>query len=285
MLKEIIVTGSSVEEAIEKGLEQLNVTKDRCDIEILAEAKKSFFFGRIKEEAKVKMSVKESVKVSVTNPESPILKVEKENNNEAKLDSAVEYVTSILSKMQIEATIETTVNEDGAIITIVGENLGLLIGRHGETLDSLQYLTSLVCNRIEGSYFRITIDCGKYRDKREDALQELAKKISLKVKKSGRSQMLEPMNPYERRIIHAAVSEIDGVTSKSKGDEPNRRIIIISTSKSRPNYHKDSNTRKKPDYQKPTKQPQKPERTMEQILKGDADDTAKKTKLYSKVEL
>ena len=180
-------------------------------------------------------------------------------------------------------TIDVEMKEDSAILTLVGENLGILIGRHGETLDALQYLTSLVCNRVEGSYFRITLDCGNYREKREEALKELAKKISVKVKRTGRSQTLEPMNPYERRIIHAVLTDIDGVTSKSKGEEPYRRVVVISTNRNRGgnnSYHGNRNRGGNNNYQR-----RKPEKTMEEILKAERSEAEKKAKLYSKIEL
>jgi spoIIIJ-associated protein len=126
---------------------------------------------------------------------------------------------------------------DNVTFTFEGEDIGVLIGHHGETLDSLQYLVGLASNRRkEGNYCRITLDGGSYREKRAETLKELAKKIGEKVKRTGRSQMLEPMNPYERRIIHAVVSEIPGVYSKSKGEDPNRRVIIISENP-RPNHY------------------------------------------------
>jgi len=172
--------------------------------------------------------------------------------------------------------------EDGAVITFDGEGMAVLIGHHGETLDSLQYLVALTCNRVEGEYYRITLDCGNYREKREITLQGLAQRIADKVKKTGRSQLLEPMNPYERRIIHAVVSDIEGVYSKSKGDEPNRRVVILSDKPARPPFRKNTNT--KEDF---NKKPyvHKPERTMEEILKNDFKEKEEKADLYSKIEI
>lgn len=125
-------------------------------------------------------------------------------------------------------------------MTLTGDGLGVLIGRRGETLDALQYLSGLVANRMEGEYFRITIDSGNYREKRERTLELLAKKLSSQVLKNGRSMTLEPMNPYERRIIHATVQNIDGVSSSSIGEEPNRRVVISSANSRRPFPPKDS---------------------------------------------
>lgn len=286
-----------MEEALAKAYVELDVRADQCEVEVIDKPKKSLF-GKIKVEAKVKVTVKESIPAPAekesaekqdTNqetvnqePVSQVVASGKENHNEEKLTAALNYLKEILNVMGLQQVeIKTEKKEDCAVLTLEGEDLGVLIGRHGETLDALQYLTSLVCNRVEGSYFRITLDCGNYREKREEALKELAKKISAKVKRTGRSQMLEPMNPYERRIIHAVLSDVDGVTSKSKGDEPNRRIMIIPTNRTKGGYGKGGN---RSSYHKSSK-PRQPERTMEEILKSEMAEEEKNTKLYSKIEL
>ena len=121
--------------------------------------------------------------------------------------------------------------ENGISLEINGDGFADMIGAKGELLDSLQYLASLVCNKVDREYFRITTDSNGFRERRKKQLEELAAKIANNVKKSGRSSALEPMNPYERRIIHAAVSEVEGVTSKSVGEEPYRKVVISSTEK------------------------------------------------------
>lgn len=145
---------------------------------------------------------------------------------EGKAKAACEYVKAVLLEMGVDAKITVAQNDNGVIIRLSGDGLGVVIGRRGETLDALQYLTGLVANRCEGDYLRVTIDTGNYREKRERTLQQLARKLSASALRSGRSSMLEPMNPYERRIIHSTVSQIEGVTSSSIGEEPNRRVVI-----------------------------------------------------------
>lgn len=145
---------------------------------------------------------------------------------EGKAKAACEYVKAVLLEMGVDAKITVAQNDNGIIIRLSGDGLGVVIGRRGETLDALQYLTGLVANRCEGDYLRVTIDTGNYREKRERTLQQLARKLSASALRSGRSSMLEPMNPYERRIIHSTVSQIEGVTSSSIGEEPNRRVVI-----------------------------------------------------------
>ena len=150
----------------------------------------------------------------------------------AKTEAAVKYIVSILENMGLENVSAVPSEADGGIIIeLSADGLSDIIGKKGELLDSLQYLSSLVCNRIDREYFRITTDCGGFRARRKAQLERLAHKLANNVKKSGRTHSLEPMNPYERRIIHAAVSEVEGVTSKSVGEEPYRKVVISSTEK------------------------------------------------------
>ena len=130
-----------------------------------------------------------------------------------------------------DITLNVSENETGALIDIVGDDCSLIIGKKGETLDSLQYLTSLVCNKGEKEYFRISLDTCGYREKRKAQLEELAAKIAKSVLRSNGSTALEPMNPYERRIIHSVISGIEGVNSRSVGDEPHRKVIIASANR------------------------------------------------------
>lgn len=143
-----------------------------------------------------------------------------------KAKTAVEYVHAVLCEMGVNPEITVAKTENGIILRLSGEGLGVIIGRRGETLDALQYLSGLVANREEGDYMRVTIDSGNYREKRERTLEKLAQKLSASAIRYGRVSTLEPMNPYERRIIHAAVSKIKGVSSSSIGEEPNRRVVI-----------------------------------------------------------
>lgn len=146
-----------------------------------------------------------------------------------KVKIARDYIISIFNAMDIEANYVVYQNETGAVINIESDNNGTIIGRRGETLDSIQYLCSIIANKGDKDYFRITIDCLGYRSKRKETLEQLAAKVAKSVLRTGRSQQLEPMNPYERRVIHSAVSNIEGVASRSVGEEPYRKIIISST--------------------------------------------------------
>lgn len=155
--------------------------------------------------------------------------IEDESLVNPKVKIAKDYIISILNAMNVDASFKVYQNETGAVINIESDNNGTIIGRRGETLDSIQYLCSIIANKGDKDYFRITIDCLGYRGKRKETLEQLAAKVAKSVIRTGRSQQLEPMNPYERRVIHSAVSEIEGVSSRSVGEEPYRKIIISST--------------------------------------------------------
>lgn len=202
-----IYIGKTVEEAKALACKEFKVDMSKINFEVLEEPKKGFF-GKIKGEARVKAEY-----------------------NPSKAEIARDYILRILSKMGISAEAEIQENDDGATINFTGEETGSIIGRRGETLDALQYLVATICNRGEKDYYRIIIDSCGYREKRKKTLEELTAKISKAVLKNGRSVTLEPMNPFERRIIHATVSEIEGVTSKSIGEEPYRKVIISSKNK------------------------------------------------------
>ena len=145
-----------------------------------------------------------------------------------KVKLAKDYITSILRAMDVDAEFTVYQNETGAVINIESNNNGTIIGRRGETLDAIQYLCSIIANKGDKDYYRITIDCLGYRSKRKETLEQLAAKVAKSVLRTGRSQPLEPMNPYERRVIHSAISNIEGVSSRSVGEEPYRKIIISS---------------------------------------------------------
>lgn len=147
-----------------------------------------------------------------------------------RLQAAVDYLSPIFNLMGVENFTVSAVKKGAAtILKVSGEHMGALIGRRGETMESLSYLASLVVNRMEGPYVKLGLDVGGYRNKREDDLSALARRIADRVIRTGCFYEMEPMNPYERHIIHTAVAEIEGVRSESKGEGPDRRVVIYST--------------------------------------------------------
>lgn len=232
-----VFTGKSIDEAKQKASEKFNVSVQQITFMVINDVKKGLF-GKIKEEAKVmaglNIPVAEEKSVLTETPdideniEDDNVIYESESVQGDQIKCCKNYLNNVIDKMGIEAEVNAEENENGIFIDIDSKGSGAVIGRRGETLDALQYLTSLVANKGGGDYKRITIDSCGYRDKREETLNRLANKISQKVIKTGRSTTLEPMNPYERRIIHSAVALIEGVNSKSVGEEPYRKVVISS---------------------------------------------------------
>ncbi len=217
MKKEITVTGKTVEAAVALGAEKLGVDVSAVTYEVLEAPKKGFLgFGEI------------PAKVQVCFTPTPEM-------------TALTFVRTLIADMGIEAEASISSmpgSKREFLVTVSGEDASALIGHHGETLDSLQYLTNLAANRREedesGNYTRITVDIENYRAKREDTLRKLARRMAEKALKYRRNVTLEPMNAYERRIIHSEVQNIQGVTTNSVGVDNNRRVVISCEGNNRP---------------------------------------------------
>ena len=232
MRKELIKEAETVEEAVKQAAEEWQVAPQDLQVEVLEESKKAFhLFGAA--HAKVKVTFDDGadeVAAQAAKAEKPVASrsekaVSIENPSEAA-ENARAYLQTVLDAMGADMTVKIVGEEaDGCKIALEGENEGLIIGRRGETLDALQYLAGLVANRTEEDYYRVSLNVGGYREKREKSLAGLARKHAAAAR-SGRKISLEPMNPYERRIIHTTVQNIKGVTSWSVGKEPNRYVVI-----------------------------------------------------------
>jgi len=249
-------TAKTVEEAKELAAKEFGVSADEIEFDILEQPRKTLF-GGLKGEARVNAvyepaaeEPKKRVFEDETSDEAPAAgaaekteDVSDETDGEAeeklpddfdiskslKVKAAIEYLTAVLKALGLDNFTITPEKRGGnVVLDIKGEKLGVVIGKRGETLDSLQYLTILASNRTEESFCRISLDCNGYRDKRRETLDALARKTSAKVIKQGRKIALEPMNPYERRIIHSCVAEIEGVSSRSTGSEPFRKVVIYA---------------------------------------------------------
>lgn len=203
-MKSIEVSGKTVEEAVENALLELDTSKDNVEIEILEKGSKGFLNLIGTKLAKIRVSVK------------------KDYSNEAK-----EFLDNVLKSMNIEADINIEEDEESLFIDLDGKDMGILIGYRGETLDSLQYLVSLAINKSsDEKYKRVILDTKGYRKKREKTLVNLAHKLAKKTRNYQKIIKLEPMNPYERRIIHSALQDNPFVNTYSEGDEPFRRVVI-----------------------------------------------------------
>ncbi|MBP1917549.1 RNA-binding cell elongation regulator Jag/EloR [Youngiibacter multivorans] len=201
-MKALEFSGKTVDDALSNALKELKVEKDRVEYEVIEEGSKGLLGIIGTKPALIRVTVKKNA------PEE-----------------ATRFLSGVLDSMGIVAEIKVKEEDDVLRINLSGPKMGLIIGYRGETLDSLQYLTSLVVNKISG-YKRVVLDTEGYRQKREDTLKRLADKTAYKVKKYGRSMKLEPMNPYERRIIHSALQGVDSIKTYSVGDEPYRRVVV-----------------------------------------------------------
>ena len=242
-------SGKTADEAVEAALQELKISRDQVEVEILEASKTSLFgiFGN-RREARVRVTVKDEAKV--TTPE-PVAQTEAEPAKEAPaypeieegaaLDSvkttegseeavliAREFLQKLLKEMQYDAIMEKFSNkaENATTFKLHGPGMGALIGKHGQTLDALQYLTNLVANKHSEARVRIIVDVENYRERRRQTLERLAKRLADKVKRTSTKAVLEPMNPYERKIIHMTLQDDPEVTTYSEGEEPYRKTII-----------------------------------------------------------
>ena len=207
MKQELIVSGKTIEAAVEKAVQELGVTVDDVTYEVLVQPKKGFLgFGEVAAQVKVIY-------------------------NQDPTDMAVEFLRTLLNNMNVEAELSVSDLDDGKLISITGDSASVLIGHHGETLDQLQYLVNLVANKKENEdddrdFTKIMVDIEGYRARREQALRALARRMAARVLKYRRNITMEPMSAYERRIIHSEVQGISGVSTNSIGAERNRRVVI-----------------------------------------------------------
>ena len=231
----IEVTGKSVDEAITNACLKLETSSDKIEYEVIDKGSNGLFGIFNSKPAKIKARVKSGVD-SVDEEFKEFEKNEKKVINEtievkkeaSKKEAVNNFLNDMFEAMEISVEVKITFDtEDECVnVELLGDNMGLLIGKRGQTLDSIQYLTSLVVNKGKEKYVRIKVDTENYRQRRKDTLESLAKNIAYKVKRSRRSVALEPMNPYERRIIHSALQNDKFVSTKSEGEEPFRHVVV-----------------------------------------------------------
>ena len=200
----ITVSAKTVDEAVTKALIELKTTSDKLEYEVVEEGSKGFL-GLGAKPAVIRAKKKETV-----------------------ADGAIEFLTQIFDAMGMDVSIKSEYNEGEQELSLEleGGDMGILIGKRGQTLDSLQYLTNRVANKTQDGYVRVKLDTEDYRRRRKETLENLAKNIAYKVKRTKKPVALEPMNPYERRIIHSALQADRYVTTHSEGEEPYRRVVV-----------------------------------------------------------
>lgn len=202
-MQEIEKTAKTISEAVEQALNELGITREEANIEVLEEPSKGFLGILGGRPAKVKVSVKNTMSRKAKN-----------------------LLNDVLSVMKLEAEVDVSERDGHLFVNLEGRDLGVLIGRRGETLDAMQYLLNLSVNKHQEQRKKVILDIEGYRKRREETLQKLAYKLADKVKQRGRNVVLEPMNAQERRVIHTALQERDDIQTFSEGEEPYRKIII-----------------------------------------------------------
>ena len=219
MIKYLEKTGRTEEEAVAAALEELGMDRDDVSVTVVERAK-SGFLGIGASPAVVRVEY-EAPDEPVAEPQTP------EAEPAQDYPEIRSFLTGLLSRMGTKADIEITARDSkGIVVNLSGPNMGAVIGRRGETLDAIQHLTNYVINRGNDKHMHISVDAESYRAKREESLVRLAEKMAAKVIKYKRSMALEPMNSYERHIIHTALQDYEGVTTSSTGTEPNRRVVV-----------------------------------------------------------
>ena len=255
-MNKITVSAKTVEDALTEASIELGLASTEIDYEVIEKGSAGFLgigakqavinawkkvTEKPKKEKKPEKKVEEKVEVKpaevkeVKNEkETPVEEVEVSEKNEKLAEvepqtkeACENFLTDVLKSMDMEVKLTSEIDEDGALsIKMEGENMGILIGKRGQTLDSLQYLTNRVANKMQEGYVRVKLDTENYRERRKETLENLAKNIAHKVKRTKRSVSLEPMNPYERRIIHSALQGDKYISTHSEGEEPYRRVVV-----------------------------------------------------------
>lgn len=238
-MNKVTTTGKTIDEAIQVALKRFNASIDQVTYKVLEEPSKGFFGLIGVRGAKVEVTLKEEVieepkEIPVIVPEEvPVVSEElvevrpgRVLSSQEAVEEAQNFLLTVLKTMGLDAGVEKSSREGNVLFNISGEGLGLIIGRRGQTLDSLQYIVNTVANRYAEKRIRIILDAENYRSKRKETLEQLADRISLQVKRSGKPVRLEPMNPAERKIIHTYLQGKKGVATFSEGTEPHRRIVI-----------------------------------------------------------
>lgn len=237
-MEKIEVTGKTVEEALTNASLELKTASDNLEYEVIEKGSSGLFGFINSKPAKILVWKKETDEDEADELVKPVVEKEtkpaKENTKAEPVDNSVieekikKFLNDIFKTMDLDVTIEVSFGEENLIdINLVGKEMGVLIGKRGQTLDSLQYLVSLVANKEGGKYYRVKLDTENYRERRKATLESLAKNIAYKVKRTRRPVSLEPMNPYERRIIHSALQNDKYVSTRSEGEEPFRHVVVF----------------------------------------------------------
>ncbi|WHX49133.1 RNA-binding cell elongation regulator Jag/EloR [Paenibacillus woosongensis] len=231
-MNKIVTSGKTVEAAVKQGLAKLGTTEDKVAVNVLEQPSKGFLGLIGVKEAKVELTlleetVSEPLQGSRSSHTVPVADLEDEVSNERDpYEEAASFVRDVGENMGLQVNVEIEHNKDNTVLNISGSDLGLLIGRRGQTLDALQYLANIIANRYSDSFVRIVLDAENFRERRRKTLEDLAVRLAGRVVRTRKELALEPMSPQERKVIHSKLQDHPEVKTYSKGEEPNRRVVI-----------------------------------------------------------
>ena len=234
-MKTVTKTGKTVDEAVEAAIAELGCTKEEAQIEVISEGSEGGFLGVGKKDAEVKVSFDDGAEEAANNDSTDDADDEEYYGDDENFegdavseaeDAAANFVAEVLSGIGIHGNMDSYREDDTIYISVTGSDCGAAIGRHGETLEAITYMTNLIANKHSDQRVHVHLDVGGYRKHREQILKNLADKAASRVKRSGRKVVMEPMTPSERRIVHSYLQGIKGVTTHSEGEEPSRCVVV-----------------------------------------------------------
>ena len=234
-MKTVTKTGKTVDEAVEAAIAELGCTKEEAQIEVISEGSEGGFLGVGKKDAEVKVSFDDGAEEAAIDDSADDADDEEYYGDDENFegdavseaeDAAANFVAEVLSGIGIHGNMDSYREDDTIYISVTGSDCGAAIGRHGETLEAITYMTNLIANKHSDQRVHVHLDVGGYRKHREQILKNLADKAASRVKRSGRKVVMEPMTPSERRIVHSYLQGINGVTTHSEGEEPSRCVVV-----------------------------------------------------------
>ena len=232
-MTKVITSGKTVEDAVNQGLAELGVSRDKVEIQVLEQPSKGFLglIGVKAAKVEVKLLPVPEVVSEPIKPAAPLSQMHEAPEDVAAknpYEEAAAFLKEVAAGMGLDVEVHIKKQRDGHVFNIAGEDLGMIIGRRGQTLDALQYLTNIVANRYSESFVRIVLDAENFRQRRRKTLEDLAERLAGQAIRSGKEVVLEPMPPLERKVIHAKLQNNPQIKTYSKGEEPNRRVVIMT---------------------------------------------------------
>lgn len=232
-MTKVITSGKTIEDAVNQGLAELGVSRDKVEIQVLEQPSKGFLGLIGVKPAKVEVRLL-PVPEAPSQPSEPVVNAPRADVTPEDVaaknpyEEAAAFLKEVAAGMGLSVEVSIKKQRDGHLFNIAGEDLGMIIGRRGQTLDALQYLTNIVANRYSESFVRIVLDAENFRQRRRKTLEDLAERLAGQAIRTGKEVMLEPMPPLERKVIHAKLQNHPQIKTYSKGEEPNRRVVITT---------------------------------------------------------